>query len=325
MDYEWDEHELDLRIEAVIREVVPEPTPPPKPKPLSFWGAWKTVDEVDNIGWGFVLGVLLIGGCALSFLSPSETHTPSEVAQVRILGHMLLGLSVGGVFVLPIRVVWLMRKSRRALPNHTIKIVPPSQDEIQRRVLAKMKTVMEESKSEVEGPESSVEKKASEYRQSINEAKTVKEHFDKWVEEFDDPEARELARQAKIVLESLQAKLDAFIGEQQRFLEFFREVETVIPREQNRIVHDEFERRLRKLQGKASTAQEESQEVLLRVLRPLFEKLIPLEAALQRLKLQAATQIEGPGSISRLITTAEEVEKRPVKSAILDIRRKLKA
>lgn len=191
-------------------------------------------------------------------------------------------------------------------------IIEISREVVQKRLIDHMKKTVEQAVAEVEGSDSLVEKRLAELKQKLNRAQTIKKHFsDRMRESAGHSIERERYMKnvgdAEEVIALLKNDLDAFLGEQKVALEFFREVETFIPREESRIADDKFEIELMNLRGEAEAARDTSRETMMKALQPIFDTFIPLERAREQLKLHSLSELEGPGSLARLISGAEAV------------------
>ncbi|MBX4200010.1 hypothetical protein KW790_00905 [Candidatus Parcubacteria bacterium] len=313
--FELDDRELDKRIQEVIKDVTPKSVfVRIQPQPLSFVQALG--DSIRAL-----LASCLLGIGITFLLLPGVDYSKNSLLLA------LVGTVAGILTTWTLRAFLLMKIRRKKIQNFVQDPVPePDTAAILKLILEKQKSVIMAAKDSVEGERSQVVRQMNKIKLELNEARTILRY---WQERFDqtyDPGARSLADEAQLEVEKYKKLYAELEGDQQAALRFFREVETFIPKAEAHFSDIEYETRLRKLQGRVDLVREESRSILLEALRPVFERLVPLELVKQRLELRALGQIEGPSAVNEIIAKAEKIgSDNKLETAVLDIRRKLDA
>jgi hypothetical protein len=205
-----------------------------------------------------------------------------------------------------------MRKSRDRASKPHIRPPLPDIEEIQRRFLEKMKSVVEESQKMIVGSGSEVGRQVETLKGKQYKAENILRRFEEHCKR--SPDNQEYKRQCNLARETIllfKGDLSALEAERTEVLRQCGEVVSFIPQETERLEVGQLISELAILRGEALESRQVSRSILMEAVRPMIEKFVPLAEARERLLMHANALIDGePGSLAGFIGEAESSGQR---------------
>jgi hypothetical protein len=200
--------------------------------------------------------------------------------------------------------MWRSRKEYAQALKHSLPVMTPM--EIRTKVASHMKNVVRAAKEKLLGSDSKIEKLGAEIRKELEAARTDFKKTSKLLsDDWNNVELQELKITFQRQIHALENVLKVHEEKQQYLLDHLRTFEASMSGLNTVLEIEALRHSAARREGLLPAITDASEQTYLEIIDPHVRVYLPLARAIEDLRVDMATALEGPGSLTRLYAAAE--------------------